>query len=1374
MTTVFNLNRYDKIVANDLSLNGTISTALGGLSQWEDSGSDIYFSGGNVGIGTTNPSDKLTITDGNLTLTNGGLKASLADNYDWNNYGQIISGAYESNGVYFGLGVGMDVSGLTIVVGAPGQEGANTSDSNDGSVIVYRYDTSAEIWYQLGNTITGETSNYDFGFNVDINDAGTRIMATNHTTGDFVNVYDYNSITNNWDRQVSITAHTLSKYAGRISGDGNTIVFSDYKDNSSTGKQYVYRNTSGTTWTKIGEFTGAHTALNAGIGPALSYDGNRVTFPEKDYNFDADGNSSADNGRMSIYDYSGSGTSWNQVGNYFYGEGADAKLCSSCDFSKDGSIVAFGTGDGSRYAKVFQYENGYWNQLGTTIQGPTSNGYGMGVRLSDDGTVLIVNDDTDDTAGTDNGALYIYKYTNGDWVQQGSTLYSQYTGAELGYSLGTALAISGDGSKIVAGGLYADVNGTDSGYVQSWQWSQKTYTNPALDVSGRTVTMWGNAENTVANYSVAQLGSTLTGASSGIAFGKSMDMDSTGTIWAIADNYNTNVGSVRVYKYQNAAWSQMGSTINGTNGSDYLGNDISISGDGKVLILSAIASGGFYTSGGTRVYAYVNTYRYTNGDWVLFGETSGYNTSVSIVATNPSSSTYWGSLISTNNDGSVVAINEMNGSARGGIWRYDSSSDSWSNEHLFGHNATDVAMSRDGTRMVTGHEGAGINVTNDGAIRVYDYNNSTQTWSQVGSTITGYETQDRVGYRVAISGDGNTFFQCASNESSAGNSYGQVYTYVQDASGGNGDWVQKGPDFVGTTTDRYGLGSSLDYDGDTLILGAPNNDVAKVYKYLAGYWQQIGDDIDFDGSTGVMSTINDAGTIFAVGASGTTNGTAVAYNLTNNPALKIEDGNAILNANVGIGTTNPIPKVDVNGSVFLRNQNLTFASGGGGGNTTEDVALVFNQGGSDRTLALKTDSNGNLFGTTGSGGTRSVKWCLGPHGSYYFNGNNVGIGTDSPISALEVASGAASFTGSGNSINTTLVPGVHIGKYVSGSNSYGHIQITSNENGDGWIDWTTNGTNINTDYDGRIRYSTADGFKFYTNHDEKMRIDSSGRVGIGRDGNINTGCRLHVASGSGGGSISIVYIEHGDYVFNNTTTSANNTSIVAEDDVVVGGAIGLFSDRRIKQNILEIDDASSLEKLRLLKPSYYNYKDKVMKTSEVVEGFIAQEVREVLPYAVKETTTTIPNIFLLGTYQDDASSNSIITIPDFNTSNLERDASGNIFTRLKLYIERNNENKDLFVDIEEVISSTQLKVCVDESQSIPTSGNIFIYGQEVNNFCHLQKDRIFTIATSALQEVDRQLQAEKANVVTLETKIVTLETQVADLLTRVSALENAN
>ena len=36
-----------------------------------------------------------------------------------------------------------------------------------------------------------------------------------------------------------------------------------------------------------------------------------------------------------------------------------------------------------------------------------------------------------------------------------------------------------------------------------------------------------------------------------------------------------------------------------------------------------------------------------------------------------------------------------------------------------------------------------------------------------------------------------------------------------------------------------------------------------------------------------------------------------------------------------------------------------------------------------------------------------------------------------------------------------------------------------------------------------------------------------------------------------------------------------------------------------------------------------------------------------------------------------------------------------------------------------------------------------MYGQQVDDFVFLKKDAIWTIATSALQEVDRQLQAEK-------------------------------
>ena len=73
---------------------------------------------------------------------------------------------------------------------------------------------------------------------------------------------------------------------------------------------------------------------------------------------------------------------------------------------------------------------------------------------------------------------------------------------------------------------------------------------------------------------------------------------------------------------------------------------------------------------------------------------------------------------------------------------------------------------------------------------------------------------------------------------------------------------------------------------------------------------------------------------------------------------------------------------------------------------------------------------------------------------------------------------------------------------------------------------------------------------------------------------------------------------------------------------------------------------------------------------------------------------------------------------------------------------------------------------VDESGNVIQGTQIFVYGEEVHDFHVLKKDAIFTVATAALQEVDRQQQADKA-------RILDLETQLASVLTRLEALENA-
>ena len=53
--------------------------------------------------------------------------------------------------------------------------------------------------------------------------------------------------------------------------------------------------------------------------------------------------------------------------------------------------------------------------------------------------------------------------------------------------------------------------------------------------------------------------------------------------------------------------------------------------------------------------------------------------------------------------------------------------------------------------------------------------------------------------------------------------------------------------------------------------------------------------------------------------------------------------------------------------------------------------------------------------------------------------------------------------------------------------------------------------------------------------------------------------------------------------------------------------------------------------------------------------------------------------------------------------------------------------------------------------------NIFIRGEEVNNMKILKKEMLFAINFSATQELDRQLQVEKAKNQALEARLLAVE-----------------
>jgi hypothetical protein len=106
------------------------------------------------------------------------------------------------------------------------------------------------------------------------------------------------------------------------------------------------------------------------------------------------------------------------------------------------------------------------------------------------------------------------------------------------------------------------------------------------------------------------------------------------------------------------------------------------------------------------------------------------------------------------------------------------------------------------------------------------------------------------------------------------------------------------------------------------------------------------------------------------------------------------------------------------------------------------------------------------------------------------------------------------------------------------------------------------------------------------------------------------------------------------------------------------------------------------------------------------------------------------------------------------------DDDGAVYPTLILHDETNKQFKTTITNI---IDDLHVQVELETETELP-NGDIYLYGQTVDNFNSISKSNIFTITTAALQEVDRQLQAEK-------NKVIALQTQITDILARLEYVE---
>ncbi len=129
-----------------------------------------------------------------------------------------------------------------------------------------------------------------------------------------------------------------------------------------------------------------------------------------------------------------------------------------------------------------------------------------------------------------------------------------------------------------------------------------------------------------------------------------------------------------------------------------------------------------------------------------------------------------------------------------------------------------VALSTDGNIVAIGNPFNFSNTSDAGFVKVFQWSNDV--WSQIGNDILGEAPEDHFGTTVSISANGNTVAIGAPNNDGNGTNAGHVRVYRLV----NNVWMQMGTDLDGATLEELaGTSISLSSDGNRLAIGAPDN-----------------------------------------------------------------------------------------------------------------------------------------------------------------------------------------------------------------------------------------------------------------------------------------------------------------------------------------------------------------------------------------------------------------------------------------------------------------------------------------------------------------------------------------------------------------------
>jgi hypothetical protein len=786
------------------------------------------------------------------------------------------------------FGFSVAISGDTAVVGAWGEDGAGT---NRGAAYVYtRNSGGGDTWGQVKKlTASDPEDDAEFGYSVAIS-GDTVVVGAPYQDGagsdrGAAYVYTRNRFgADNWGFVKKLTASDAENndrlgYFVAISGD-TVVVGASGEDGagSDRGAAYVYVHNAGgaDNWGQVKKLTAsdAENGDRFGISVAISSDTIVVG---------AEGEDGAGSDRGAAYVFarnSGGVDNWGQVRKLTaILPQDDDRFGISVAISGDTVVVGarYEDGGGSDRGAAYVYARNSggadnWGQIRklTAADAQDDDWFGNSVAIS--GDTVVVGAHGEDGAGNLRGAAYVFARNTGGADAWGQVRKLAASDAQDVDQFGYYVAISGDTVVVGATGGDGASSGCGAAYTfvradGAWRQAAKPTASDAQDgdqfassvaISGDTVVVGADSEDGVGSARGAayvctrnRYGADAWGQVRKLVASDAQNDDYFGNSVAISgdtvvvgarleDGAGSDRGAAYVFARNGGgtdAWGQVQKlTASDAQDSDQFGMSVAISDDTAVV-------GASYEDGAGSARGAAYVYMRNSGGANNWGQLK------KLTASDAENTDYFGASVAISGDTVVVGarLEDGAGSDRGAAYIYARNSggaEQWGqikklvasdaeNTDFFG---ASVAISGDTIVVGASYEdGAG---SSRGAAYVFARNSgAADNWGQVQKlTAADAENNDRFGNSVAISGD--TVVVGAPYEDSAGSNRGAAYVFARN-SGGADAWGQVGKLTASDAQDSDQFGDSVAISDGTLVVGAPYEDGAgsnrgAAYVFTAG------------------------------------------------------------------------------------------------------------------------------------------------------------------------------------------------------------------------------------------------------------------------------------------------------------------------------------------------------------------------------------------------------------------------------------------------------------------------------------------------------------------------------------------------------------